>query len=280
MGLVLKTKNTVITATEKLYKDALVSNGTLLLHDYSNRGTLYNYQVKHGFPFRDLSDSKALGINNEPNYINAYVQENPLSKGFGVKMYGWGAATGSNLLGFNLKKDLLNYLASNATHEFIFSFWVRRNPAITGSGAFLTSTQTVSGNTTNVLRLNISSTGNITPTIAGATVTTDIDTSNGLLYNITAHYKGAGQKMSVYINGDYKRETAGNALGFGTNSSDLVIGFTGGSTPAALLYRIMIEDLTVSGRSASEVVSTDWAYCNGIEEFSGTDSKRPFINNI
>lgn len=280
MGLVLKTKNTIALATEKLYKDALVSNGTLLLHDYSNRGTLYNYQVKHGFPFRDLSDSKALGINNEPNYINAYVQENPLSKGFGLKMYGWGAAAGSNLLGFNLKKDLLDYLASNSTHEFIFSFWVRRNPVITGSGAFLTSTQTVGGNTTNVLRLNISSGGNIVPTIAGSTVTTDINTSNGLLYNITAHYKGSGQKMSVYINGAYKRETEDDALGFGTNSSDLVIGFTGGSTPAALLYRVMIEDLTISGRSASEVVSKDWAYCNGTEEFFGTDSKRPFINNI
>lgn len=281
MGLILRTNSVMSSLEEKLYKDALVSTGTLLLHDYSNRGTLYGFSLKEGFPARDLADFDSIDNDTKIHY-NTESGNPELTKGLGVPMWLWGVNSGSaNQYGFNLGKDLLNYLSANNNHEFLFSFWVRKNSELeNASGAFVTSTQNVGGNTVNAIRVNSAANGNITPSFGGVSATTGINTSDGNLHKISLHYKGVGETVSVYRNRDYGRESVNPAPGFGSDSSDLIIGKIDTANPPYVLYRLMIEDLTVSGRTPAELVEEDWDYCHGLGKYSGTNAKRPFIENL
>lgn len=284
MGLVLKTNTVVSPSGEKLYKDVLVSEGTLLLHDYSNRGTLYGYSLTNGYPVRDLAQetSNALGIDNKTKVIYNEEDGSPeITGGLGVPMWAWGTNTGGiNKWGMNLGKDLLNYLADNVSNEFVFTFWARRDLSITPpAGAFITSTQLVGGSTVNAVRINMAGNGNITSTFGGGSGANGIDWSNGDLHQVSVHYKGAGQRLDVYVDGEYAQQGGSDAVGFGTGSTDLVVGKIDSSNPAAILYRWFIEDLTVSGRSASEVVSKDYQYNTGTGMFSYM-APRPFIDTL
>ncbi|HIY76409.1 MAG TPA: hypothetical protein H9825_09115 [Candidatus Sphingobacterium stercorigallinarum] len=274
-------ENSAPEGAEVIHGDAMVSDGTLLALDFSNKGCLYGYSLKNGYPVRDLAKfaNDPLGIDNSSRLIHNGEGDLTLTPGLGLPMHLWGLNPGGAYVwGMNLGKDLLEYMSANNDHEFIFTFWVRRNMSIpVESGAFVTSTQSVDGNNVNAVRINTSANGNMTPSFAGVAAETGIVFDDDSLYQVSIHYKGAGETLGIYINGVYSRESNGNALGFGSEFSDLVIGKTATSNPCSILYRILIDDLTASGRTAIEFASKDYQLCTGTGQYNYIE-ERPFIS--
>ncbi|HIX54671.1 MAG TPA: hypothetical protein H9853_06570 [Candidatus Sphingobacterium stercoripullorum] len=274
MALILQTKEN-IGGSEKLYRDALVADGTLLLVDFSNRGTLHGYSVAKGFPVRDLAreSSEVLGIKNSTRFN--YEDSTHLSEGLGLWCGDWGSSgyNDGDPYGVDFGKDLMEYIVANKEHEFLITVWVRV-PSLTGfsGGRVIASMGDVGGSGIN---LNITNQG--IPNlffggIEGRFAT--IDPTTDVLQR-SIHYRGTSNTMRNFTNGEFGRETLTNP-NFEGDYSNLVLGRNTGN-PSVYMYRILVEDLTVSGRVADTVVKDDWDYNNGTGKY-GYMEKRPFID--
>lgn len=271
MALVLQTKETVGTGA-KLYRDALVSNGTLMMLDFSNRGTLHGFSLKRGFPIRDLSDFP--GLENDTRLVNS--SDLNISEGLGFPLHDLDTGEGSSI---NLGKDLLNYLHDNENNEFLFVFWIRRDENVSGS----TSTFINSSDDSNYMirsRISISNNKAITTTLGDAPVGVDItdEFDNGDIVQVAVHYRGIGEDAISFKNTQQHNTSTRPSAGFGVPESDLLIGRIESGVPFNM-YRIFMEDLTASGRNAEDVIQEDWEYNNAIGKYSYMD-KRPFINTL
>lgn len=272
MALVLQTKETVGTGA-KLYRDALVSNGTLMMLDFSNRGTLHGFSLKRGFPIRDLSDFTDL--KNDTRLTNS--SDLNISEGLGFPLHDLDTGEGSSI---NLGKDLLNYLHENENNEFLFVYWVRRDVSITGSNStFINS----SDDSNYMVRSRLSFTESnraITITVGDAPVGVNItdEFNNGDIVQVAVHYRGIGEDAISFKNTQQHATSTRPSAGFGVPESDLLIGRIESGVPFNM-YRIFMEDLTVSGRNAEDVIQEDWEYNNAIGKYSYME-KRPFINTL
>lgn len=272
MALVLQTKETVGTG-DKLYRDALVSNGTLMMLDFSNRGTLHGFSLKRGFPIRDLSGFP--DVNNDTRIVNS--SDLNISEGLGFPLHELDTGEGSSI---NLGKDLLNYLHDNENNEFMFVFWLRRDGNVSGS----TSTFINSSDDSNyMIRSRISIDGSnrvITTTVGDAPVGVRItdEFNNGDIVQAAVHYRGVGEDAISFKNSQQHDTSTRPSAGFGVPESDLLIGRIESGVPFNM-YRIFMEDLTVSGRNAEDVIQEDWEYNNAIGKYSYM-KKRPFIDTL
>lgn len=268
-------KSLGITAPEGaklVYHDANVVDGTLLLHDFSNTGTLDGFNVASNAIVRDLARLSALkyGVDNR-GYIQGDGVLTP-GKGFSAENYIAGEAG----MGVVIPSDILEYLASNQPNS-VWWFYLRIGPSNAG-GTLIT---TEDGGDYGVLdvRLTVStSILGITPTFAGGN---SQNLSNVLLgdnlIQIAMEFQGVGQPVKMYVNGQFYGN-ANNATGFSGGDS-IRVGKPIQSTNGADIgvYRYGIEDLDVSGRTAEEVVQNDWDYVNALGEFEGI-TKRPYVD--
>lgn len=280
MALVIKTlERTADTTAEQLYRDALVDNGTLILHDYSNRGSLNNFSIDKGAIVRDLSreSSLLLGVNNASEiFSNNDSQQLTPGKGIDRSVF-TGSIPSGGVLGYDIGLQLANYLYTQQPNS-LFVFWARK-PGTVAQGRILTA-PTLIGNGYN-LTINASLSGGdsiITGSFAG-TVSTGVFDDGAV--QVGLEFVGAGQPLKVYLNGTLQGNSSGNAVGFGEPTGTTKIGRSDGTTTAdTKLYRWFVEDLTVSGRSAVDIVKKDFEYCTGTGQFSGLPTKRPFIDLI
>lgn len=267
---------------EKLYRDALVSKGSLLLHDFSNKGTLENFSLALGAPVKDLSReaSNPLSVVNSTtfNYNADDVEEPSLTAGKGLSLLNFGANSGgANNYGVDIGTSLLNYLNVNQP-RLLFTIWLRVLQDVGGSGGFVTSTSEDGGGNSYPLRVNKVEGGfSINLSMAGAAIGSQSIGENNLA-QISCEYQGSGFPLRRFRDGMFQG-LAGNAFTFGTPTSPLVFGKTDTINRNIVIYRYLIEDLSVSGRSADDVVQKDWEYCTGTGAFDGSPTKRPFIDN-
>lgn len=277
MSLVVKNKSLELTEGVKLYRDALVSKGTLTLFDFSNRGTTVNGNVNNDAIIYNLGRDSDLMLSN--GVINTPQEINTLDAKKGFTTSGI-TSTVKGAFGINLNEDINNYIASNPNKEFLFIIWLNQG---TNQGVQKNIVRTMNNNiyTSNDFRINANVNGSITVTVAGtnnATPETLLTIGFDTIFQIAVHYKGVGNKCDYYENGVLKGSssvnatafTAGNYFSIGRPESTL-------SESNQSIYRFLIEDLTLSQRTAQTVVAKDFNYVNALDEYQGIE-KRPFSN--
>lgn len=272
MTLIIKSiGSTAPAGAKKLYRDALVENGTLLLYDFSNRGTLNNFSVSNGSPVFDLAreSSIPLGVNAAAKVSS--LTDNNLTPGRGFTPQGYTGAGGQGII---IPSEILDYLSSSQPNSILI-LWVRSSPSFATAGRLITSFPPSSPATAFAdIRITIAANQNGT-VVFGRGAGTAIST-NGLV-QIAVEFRGVGQATRTYQNGQLLGNS-GTADGFEGIAENLGIGKMEGAAAAhAALYRMMIEDLSVSSRSALEVVQKDYNYVHALGEFEGIP-QRPFVS--
>src|SRR5690625_1963614 len=85
MSLVIKSLGTTAPeGAERLYRDALVTEGSLFLVDFSNRGTLDNYSLEPGAPVMDLAREAAAELGVVTTANSSFMPGHQLTEGKGV----------------------------------------------------------------------------------------------------------------------------------------------------------------------------------------------------
>lgn len=281
MAIIIKDNSLTINNGEKLYRDALVSEGTLGLIDLSNLGGTDNYNVRNGATIFNLARETEI---TPSNYSIDTRVNFKLSDGKGISTSNLeteGYINNINeLKGLMIGSEIGDYLASNKTHRSLHIFWVRRNPDSTS-----TQTQLLrSANDTKLgdnYRMNIQKSGAMTLRLAGAYISTQ-PIPLGNLIQIAVEYINDTTAPIVYINGNYAigaTIVATTSGGFNSGENSAVGNFEGVTSTPNYFYRMLVEDLTVSGRSALEVIQKDFMYVNGIGDFDYIEP-RPFVNNL
>lgn len=278
MALVIKVGGVEApSGAEKLYRDALVVPGTLVAYDFSNTGTLNDFSLAQGAPLHDLAreSSIPMGVDNSSTMYHKAEVNPQLTDGKGFR----GNNLGSNpqpveILGFNLGMGLLEYLHQNQPNTLMI-VWIRQEGAMAAQP--INSMASGGGGTDYPIRVNLSGGTALNVTLAGG-AGGPISFGGGLL-QYAVEYRGNGQPLRRYINGQYEGDGQ-DAFSFGEPTRELMLGQDGTTPPTAVTYRWLMEDLDVSGRDAEDVVKQDWEYCNGIGQYAGKPTKRPFIDNV
>src|SRR5690625_662308 len=281
MALVIKIAGFKSDGAEpKIYGDALVNEGTLLLHDYSNTGCLRGFDVSNGAPVADLAalvSKDKMGIDNASNMnTEGASSELTLTPGRGIDLeYLRSISSASNHRGMDLGTDLPQYLYDNQP-KTLLTYWVRARQA-DGGISFLTTGGTSSG----LIRCAISPTTFQGRVAGGTSGVVSVD-SDYILVQYAVEFYQVGSPLRVYADGIYVGDGSSNATGFDAEFEKLLIG-SRASTPNtvdAFLYRLMVVDLDASEYTAAEIVQKDWEYCNGIGQYAGLPTKRPFIDTV
>ena len=284
MGIVIKSKGIAApSGAEKLYRDALVSDGTLLLQDFSNFGNLIDFDITNWATDLAKEASEELNIYNSTKlkWNPENVVKPELSAGRGYQMTSLGRRNVNPLADFGLNYgiDLGKYLADNQPN-FSLTFWFHRVPSIPLGGRVMLYPTNEAAPSEHLMSINVLDGGAVNPSIAGVPGGSVLST--GSINQYTLEYRGAGQKLRRFMNGAFHSETASNAGVLKAPISGLILGNneTNANDIGCNIYRVIIEDLSLSGRSADSLVKKDWEYCQGIGEFAGRPTKRPFIDLV
>lgn len=275
MTLVLK-NNTVTGGVEKLYRDALVSNGTLTLVDFSNLGTLDNYYLP---TVRDLAfESKLdLNLNNKIEFKvhdRSVVPSLNFKKGFKTVNLGSYSETSYDS-GLNIY-NIDDYLFNNQPNSLIV-LWLdcsgnegtesTANQALIKSGDTGMENIRLTGGEVDIFSLRFGGLG-----------FSNYKISNQNAVQIAIEFLANGIPNKLYVNGRYHGEATSNSYGFKPASNPISIGSKRPAVRSIFnFYRFFIEDLNISGRSALDVVAKDYEYVNAINQYEGIE-KRPFAN--
>jgi len=278
MALVIVNKNVTKGEGEKLYMDALVSEGSLYLTDFSNLGALKQFNVKNNATVNNLAQGAAVELGVISNsYISTPKADSALTAKKGLTADG---IIGGGAYGLIIP-NVMDYLskAEVQSHNILFNIWLNTGT----SGVARGFVRTWGGGTdwaNTAFRCNIAIAGNPTFTIGGAVVQeTALYPEANKIVQCSYLYQGVGQKIKVWINGVYKGETAQLATGFNAAGKSIVIGKPEiPQTGNQEFFRFSIEDLTVSGRDANAVVQKDYNYVNQLGEYSDKPTKRPYAN--
>lgn len=260
--LVLKEKGKIYADGEVLQKDAVANEGTLLLLDFSNPQSLDNYSTKLGDPVKNMAiNDLEVGGN-----LNRYMSLNDRRGLKFTDLTGVGQ-------GVNLGPDLIDYLVENEDHNYAFIFWIE-SPS--GSADLGTRFFRPIGGDTTTLSISFSRTRAYSVSFCGVTYSVTLANSDtpyqlGLIKN--------GSEIRRFVNGNVQALVSSSPPGFAA-ADGVGIGNWEDSNAAkcpAFLYRLLIEDLTVSGRSYTEAIRTDYNYVNALGEYAGI-AKRPYAN--
>lgn len=281
MALVIKIAGFKSDGAEtKIYGDALVNEGTLLLHDYSNTGCLRGFDVSNGAPVADLAalvSQDKLGIDNSSHMnTEGAPSELTLTPGRGIDLeYLRSISNSSDHRGFDLGTDLPQYLYDNQP-KTLLTFWVRARQAA-GSIVFLST----GGPSFDFLLGAVSSASFQGRVANGRSGSVNVDAGYKLV-QYSVEFNQVGSPPRVYANGIYLADGVANATGFDAGFEKLFIGSRFGTSLAvdAFLYRLMVVDLDASEYTAAEIVQKDWEYCTGTGQYAGLPTKRPFIDAV
>lgn len=282
MAILIKTSGEAPEGAKKIYRDAIVTEGSALLIDFSNRGTVPDNKPKNGQNILDLAREPAFEMGLE-NSIELIIN-NPsyeLTAGYGLNLKTLGSVYANvPKKGVHFGTDLLTKLSQWTNDEIVIIQWLARKP-----GTAIKTGEVINSNSSNKgypYRGVLNGTGGLVATIAGTALP-----ANNIYESATQqtfHYQGEGKKIKQFCNTETRPDSVNNATGFGTPSESLKWGdmYSGGASIEQgldiALYRVYVENITVSGRTALEVMQKDYNYCHGTGEFSGTGAKRPFTD--
>lgn len=268
----------------KLYRDCLVKSGTLFLIDFSNTGTLDNFSVIDKANVYDLADDSAKEFGILSGGTVRTLANLTLTPGRGFSTSTNSLPAGGNQGVLFSCDTLMSYLATKQPNS-LFVCWVRRDVTVPSNG----STQIIrtivgAANVSKNLRLNLS-TVSVGGSFGGADIAfNSFSAPAGDLIQFGIEFQGVNKPLRTYLNGQ-ALSIGPNAPGF--NAADkLGIGKIedlkngNGTEPISTqgaIYRMLIEDLSVTGRSALEVMQKDWCYVTATRQHTGI-VKRPFVN--
>ncbi|MDR2274343.1 MAG: hypothetical protein LBF27_25775 [Sphingobacterium sp.] len=280
MNVVIKNQRDKSTTGEKLRRDALVSDGTLMLLDFSNGGTTFEYNLSKGI--YDLARDAAFDLDVETNPVLKSKTVIPdLTAGKGLPGISLGATTVTDYTAGLLIEDVSEYLYLKQPHALLF-FWVRidlSRPNIASS--YIAKSQ--DGGTAGNISIQAPSSVNPYVSVRFADKITAANLNIGSTYaQIGAEFINGTTANKLYVNGVFSANGTTVNGGFLQPTGDKLValgarGAAGVACPLNL-YRIGIEDLDISGRTASEVMRKDWEYCTQTGEYLNKPTKRPFID--
>lgn len=277
MNLVIKNDNvTAPSGSEKVYRDALVSEGTLMLVDFENTGTTVDFDLSKGVFDLAREAAEQLGVFTAPEV--SLVSPIDITADRGVPGNPIGSTSFSRGLLF---KGIGKYLYDNQP-RCIVSAWIKLDmsvPNIQNSQMIRTNDVGTVGN------IGIQSASTVNPTISARMADKfSIPSSQNIgedYTQVSIEFTGPTTPNKVYINGVYQYDGSAAEGAFVENDANdvLRIGHPQVSTTGPMtVYRMLIEDLDVSGRSAQEVVAKDYNYVNQLGEFSDVPTKRSYAN--
>ncbi|NKI28266.1 hypothetical protein HCG49_17060 [Arenibacter sp. 6A1] len=276
MTLVIKSLGTTApSGAKKLYRDALVVNGTLFHVDFSNRGSLNNFNIRKDSLVYDLSreSSIPLGITTTGSVNLISDIDLTLTDGKGFTLENPNLPVNKNQgLYFNAA-DLMSYLVNNQPH-CVWVGWARRK--INADDTNNELVRSVSGGDYSIKNIRSNITYNtLTPTFGGGSY--QIPINEGELFQFAIEFT-SGQKNKVYLNKNFIGDGSVVSSGFIPADKFGLFNSNVGTPTGAAFYRTFIEDLDVSGRKVEDILQKDWQYVHGIGQFEGVE-KRPFVDN-
>lgn len=268
--LVIK-NNLLSGGAQKLYRDVIVEKGTLFCLDFSNAGCVRGGDLT---TIRDLAleSKQELGIVNDVSFNvteRGVVPELTVKKGYPLVDLGSYSSnaydSGINIFGID------EYLFEKQPEKMVWTLWLSLNNIPNAA-----STQWFkAGNIGNLYAQGATS---VSMNFNGSSIVTHPLTANSI--QLSVERQGNGLPNKIYINGKYVQDGSANASFFveNINNNPLSIGSKAPlSSTNSILYRSFMEDLTVTGRTALQVVQKDYNYVNGIGEFAGI-VPRPYAN--
>lgn len=275
MGIVLKINGQKApTDAPMLLRHALVNEASLMAHDFSNGGSFPDRSVQNGAELVDLSKeiSLGLGIDNAARMNTAEGKEDAVqyTPGGGILISSFTqGATEGNPQGFNMGLDLPQYLTDKQP-PLLAVFWVRATGAT--SGAIFNC----DGESSYFFHMRRTSTfhGRLAGVSAGG-----VAVEVGKFYQYAMEFRGAGQTLRRYVDGVLVGEGSDPATGF--NAADMLpanIGSRSAGNPEVVYYGGFAYDLSLTDKTASELVQENWDYINGTGLYAGKPTRRPFVD--
>lgn len=268
--LVIK-NNLLSGGTQKLYRDVIVEKGTLFCFDFSNGGCVSNDDLT---TVRDLAleSKQELGIVNDVSFNvtdRGTVPDLTDKKGYPMVDLGSYSAnsydSGLNVYGID------EYLFEQQPSKVVWTLWLSYDSVFGATSV----RYMMAGNTGNFYAQG---SFNVSMNFNASSIITHPISSNSV--QLSVERQGNGLPNKIYINGKYVEDGSMDAGVFleNINNNPFSIGVkTPITSSGAILYRTFMEDLTVSGRSALEVVQKDYNYVNALGEFAGIEP-RPYAN--
>lgn len=286
MGLLIKDNSadfSNVSGAEKYYLDALTTEGTLLLHDYSRGGCLPSRTLKNGVRVVDLAQG-GTELDNNSNFVvnsTAFKNDDYLEDGaMRLKnMQGDGLPGG-----VNLGTKIQEYLVDNNVQKLLMILWayVPYDPqSYERSYPIIQSSTSEDIGTGNLIRVYLNASWQLTVTLAGVSAGgVAVHNPEGVFNQVAVVYE-RGEVLKTYrnnakVNSD-SPEVNNNV--WGEPDSDLIVGVNAndGIVSRNKLGRLLIEDLDRSGRDPVDVINMDYTYVNATGDFAGIE-KRPYAN--
>lgn len=268
---------------EKVYRDALVTKGTLFLFDYSNQGTLDNYNINSGQKAYDLAREAESELELTTNEgVFQWNKAALLTDGKGLQSAGNVSGTGQQGVKYSFGGS--SHLVNNQPNV-LFIAWVRQKsdrPTTDQDSALFSSFPTASDVVgDSMFRVRAPQTGQsfIVDIAGGSTSSLSLTTTKGALVQLAVEFTAAGQPINVFYNGaPYATPSTGSATGFTAIDHIMMGSYNNNNLESSVaIYRGLIEDLSESGRTAADVVKADHDYVFGINDFETTPA-RPFVD--
>src|SRR5690606_36856136 len=270
MGLIIKDNNadfSGVAGAQKYYFDALATDGTLLIHDYSRAGCLPTQTLKNGVPVLDLAKGGTdLNLNSVFRTQSESFRNDDYLEGGAMRLKNMRNEDSGLDGGINLGQTIQNYLRDNDVRKSVIILWVMipyDAGAAEQSHTFISSTTSQAIGSGNLIRVFLNPAHRLAITLAGMHTTIAARYPNAKFSQVAFVYE-RGELLVSYRNG-YKvhvdSEVANNNS-WGIPDSDLVIGVneTDVIVTRNILGRLVIEDLDMSGRDAEEVITMDYNY--------------------
>lgn len=280
MAIILKDKTadfSQIEGAEKLYLDALTTEGTLLLHDYSRMSCLPDGTIEHNSPIIDLGsmgEDTVFKSNSELMKDDDYLDA--LTKSYLLRNVG---ANG----GINLGRGIQQYLYEKNPEKVLFIIWMYSpyEEHNRDFGFTLINSLTDSGVGNNfIFRVTLVGHGHATISVCGlGAQPIQFKNTLGEFRQLAVVYE-RGKKNATFRNAEkvFSDSLTENNYNWPKPSSDLFIANQtndGYSKTDVKIARILIEDLSKSGRDERDVISMDFDYVNGTGAFTGIEP-RPY----
>lgn len=280
MTLVLKTlTQQAPEGAEELRYHALANDGTLLLYDFSNTGSVSSSTLTNGDKVKDLGrqTSLPLGINNEGLVKNFPEGVSTLTegKGFTTDVEG---VSGSGV-GLGMGTEIMSYLASNKPNSVAtITYRVPTGTIVQGNVFIAHNSGGVMVDQRNI-QVVLGPYGTLVFRFGnGSFASSDIAPHQGQLAQIAIEFREDGLPVRLFHNGQFLKEKDENNPGGFIEPTYPTIGFlrTGQSASAAV-YMFSVTDLTKTDKTADEVVKETWDYANSQGKFSGM-KKMPYVD--
>lgn len=277
MNLVIKNDNvTAPSGAGKVYRDALVSEGTLMLVDFENTGTTVDYDLSKGVFDLAREAAEELGVFTAPEV--SLVNPIEITADRGVPGDPIGSTSFSRGVLF---KGIGKYLYDNQP-KCIVSVWIKLDMSVSN----IQNSQMIRTNDVGTVgNIGIQSSSTVNPTISARMADKfAIPSSQNIgedYTQVAIEFTGPTTPNKVYINGVYQYDGSEADGSFVENDVNdvLRIGHPQVDTNGPMtVYRMLVEDLDVSGRSAQEVVAKDYNYVNQLGDFSDVPTRRSYAN--